>query len=62
MSSKEVILNRLRGAATPIAQAPHAWQPWRGEDDNAIAARALSWHDHRQPRRDPHCPTGKPGP
>ncbi|HDZ8880246.1 TPA: LUD domain-containing protein [Aeromonas dhakensis] len=39
MSSKEVILSRLRGAATPIAQAPHAWQPWRGEDDNARRER-----------------------
>ncbi|WP_156028173.1 LutC/YkgG family protein [Aeromonas dhakensis] len=39
MSSKEAILNRLRGAATPIAHAPHGWQPWRGEDDNARRER-----------------------
>lgn len=39
MSSKEAILSRLRGAATPITQAPHAWQPWRGEDDNARRER-----------------------
>ncbi|MBZ6068473.1 lactate utilization protein C [Aeromonas schubertii] len=41
MSSKEAILNRLRGAAIPIAQAPHAWQPWRGADDNARRERFL---------------------
>ncbi|MFA7832761.1 lactate utilization protein C [Aeromonas dhakensis] len=41
MSSKEAILNRLRGAATPMAQAPHGWQPWRGEDDNARRERFL---------------------
>ncbi|WP_421191495.1 LutC/YkgG family protein [Aeromonas enteropelogenes] len=35
MSSKEAILNRLRGAATPMAHAPHGWQPWRGEDEQA---------------------------
>ncbi|MED7771300.1 LUD domain-containing protein [Aeromonas dhakensis] len=39
MSSKEAILNRLRGAATPIAQAPHGWQPWRGEDEPARRER-----------------------
>ncbi|WP_421213416.1 LutC/YkgG family protein [Aeromonas dhakensis] len=39
MSSKEAILNRLRGAATPIAHAPHAWQPWRGEDEQARRER-----------------------
>jgi|GEM_PF-5678143 len=27
MSSKEAILSRLRGAATPMAHAPHGWQP-----------------------------------
>lgn len=41
MSSKEAILNRLRGAATPIAHAPRGWQPWRGEDDNARRERFL---------------------
>ena len=41
MSSKEAILNRLRGAATPIAHAPHGWQPWRGEDDGARRERFL---------------------
>ncbi|HDX8437983.1 TPA: lactate utilization protein C [Aeromonas dhakensis] len=41
MSSKEAILNRLRGGATPIAHAPHGWQPWRGEDDNARRERFL---------------------
>ncbi|MFQ2257481.1 LutC/YkgG family protein [Aeromonas dhakensis] len=41
MSSKEAILNRLRGAATPIAHTPHDWQPWRGEDDNARRERFL---------------------
>ncbi|MGL6238563.1 LutC/YkgG family protein [Aeromonas dhakensis] len=39
MSSKEAILSRLRGAATPIAHAPHGWQPWRGVDDNARRER-----------------------
>ncbi|MGE6209494.1 LUD domain-containing protein [Aeromonas media] len=42
MSSKEAILNRLRGAATPIALAPHAWQPWRGENDRARRERFLA--------------------
>ena len=42
MSSKEAILNRLRGAATPIAHAPHAWQPWRGVDDNARRERFVA--------------------
>ncbi|WP_287147441.1 LUD domain-containing protein [Aeromonas sp.] len=42
MSSKEAILHRLRGAATPIAPAPHAWQPWCGEDDQTRRARFLS--------------------
>ncbi|WP_421157657.1 LutC/YkgG family protein [Aeromonas dhakensis] len=41
MSSKEAILSRLCGAATPIAHAPHGWQPWRGEDDNARRERFL---------------------
>lgn len=41
MSSKEAILNRLRGAATPMAHAPHAWQPWRGEDEPARRERFL---------------------
>ncbi|BED98616.1 hypothetical protein VAWG001_02310 [Aeromonas dhakensis] len=41
MSSKEAILNRLRGAATPLAHAPHGWQPWRGADDNARRERFL---------------------
>ncbi|TNI59102.1 hypothetical protein CF126_02180 [Aeromonas dhakensis] len=41
MSSKEAILNRLRGAATPIAHAPHGWQPWRGEDEQARRERFL---------------------
>ncbi|MFM9756555.1 lactate utilization protein C [Aeromonas dhakensis] len=41
MSSKEAILNRLRGAATPIAQAPHGWQPWRGESEQARRERFL---------------------
>ena len=35
MSSKEAILSRLRGAATPMAHAPHGWQPWRGENEQA---------------------------
>ncbi|QQM73984.1 LUD domain-containing protein [Aeromonas caviae] len=42
MSSKEAILNRLRGAATPIAHAPHAWQPWHGVDDNARRERFVA--------------------
>ncbi|KXU81257.1 LutC/YkgG family protein [Aeromonas enteropelogenes] len=42
MSSKEAILNRLRGAATPIAHAPHGWQPWRGVDDNARRERFVA--------------------
>lgn len=42
MSSKEDILSRLRGAATPIAHAPHGWQPWRGEDDSARRERFLA--------------------
>ncbi len=42
MSSKEAILNRLRGAATPIAHAPQAWQPWRGVDDNARRERFVA--------------------
>ncbi|MGE6262379.1 LutC/YkgG family protein [Aeromonas media] len=41
MSSKEAILNRLHGAATPIAHVPHAWQPWRGADDGARRERFL---------------------
>ncbi|MBZ6074399.1 LutC/YkgG family protein [Aeromonas schubertii] len=41
MSSKEAILNRLRGATTPMAHAPHVWQPWRGADDNARRERFL---------------------
>ena len=51
MSSKEAILSRLRGAATPLPTHPTPGSPGR-EDEQA--ARALSWHDHRQPRRDPH--------
>ena len=42
MSSKEAILSRLRGAATPITHVPHAWQPWRGADDGARRERFLS--------------------
>ena len=42
MSSKEAILSRLRGAATPIAHAPHGWQPWRGENDQARRERFLA--------------------
>ncbi|KUE80496.1 hypothetical protein ATO46_16130 [Aeromonas schubertii] len=42
MSSKEAILSRLRGAATPMAHAPHGWQPWRGEDDGARRERFLA--------------------
>lgn len=41
MSSKEAILSRLRGAATPIAHAPHGWQPWCGADDSARRERFL---------------------
>lgn len=42
MSSKEAILNRLRGAATPIAHAPHGWQPWRGADEQARRERFVA--------------------
>ncbi len=42
MSSKEAILNRLRGAAAPIAHAPHGWQPWRGADDGERRERFLA--------------------
>ncbi|WP_324005591.1 LutC/YkgG family protein [Aeromonas hydrophila] len=42
MSSKEAILSRLRGAATPIAHAPHGWQPWRGEDEQARRERFVA--------------------
>lgn len=42
MSSKEAILSRLRGAATPIAHAPHGWQPWRGADDSARRERFVA--------------------
>ncbi|MDM5075675.1 LUD domain-containing protein [Aeromonas media] len=42
MSSKEAILSRLRGAATPMAHAPHGWQPWRGADDGARRERFLA--------------------
>ena len=42
MSSKEAILSRLRGAAIPIAHAPHGWQPWRGADDGARRERFLA--------------------
>ncbi|MFB0593319.1 lactate utilization protein C [Aeromonas hydrophila] len=42
MLSKEAILNRLRGAATPIAHAPHGWQPWRGADDGARRERFVA--------------------
>ncbi|EZH80076.1 LutC/YkgG family protein [Aeromonas hydrophila] len=42
MSSKEAILSRLRGAATPLAQASHGWQPWRGEDEQARRERFLA--------------------
>ncbi|HHQ4445117.1 TPA: LutC/YkgG family protein [Aeromonas hydrophila] len=42
MSSKEVILSRLRGAATPMAHAPHGWQPWRGEDGSARRERFVA--------------------
>ncbi|MGL6475860.1 LutC/YkgG family protein [Aeromonas hydrophila] len=41
MSSKEAILSRLRGAATPMAHAPHGWQPWRGEDELTRRERFL---------------------
>lgn len=41
MTSKEAILSRLRGAATPISHAPHGWQPWRGADDGARRERFL---------------------
>ncbi|MDO2947884.1 LUD domain-containing protein [Aeromonas simiae] len=41
MTSKEAILSRLRGAATPMAHAPHGWQPWRGADDGARRERFL---------------------
>lgn len=42
MSSKEAILSRLRGAATPIAHAPHGWQPWRGADEQARRERFVA--------------------
>ncbi|CAJ1815391.1 putative protein [Aeromonas hydrophila] len=42
MSSKEAILSRLRGAATPIAHAPHGWQPWRGKDGSARRERFVA--------------------
>ncbi|MGL6512419.1 LutC/YkgG family protein [Aeromonas hydrophila] len=42
MSSKEAILSRLRGAATPLAHAPHGWQPWRGVDDNVRRERFVA--------------------
>ena len=42
MSSKVAILSRLRGAATPIAHAPHGWQPWRGADDSARRERFVA--------------------
>ena len=42
MSSKEAILSRLRGAATPLAHVPHVWQPWRGADDGARRERFLA--------------------
>lgn len=42
MSSKEAILSRLRGAATPIARTPHGWQPWRGEDGSARRERFVA--------------------
>ncbi|EIS3738788.1 LUD domain-containing protein [Aeromonas hydrophila] len=42
MSSKEAILSRLRGAATPIAHAPHGWQPWHGADDGPRRERFLA--------------------
>lgn len=42
MSSKEAILSRLRGAATPIAHAPHGWQPWCGEDEQARRERFVA--------------------
>ncbi|MDX7783089.1 LUD domain-containing protein [Aeromonas caviae] len=41
MTSKEAILSRLRGAATPISHAPHGWQPWRGADDGERRERFL---------------------
>lgn len=42
MSSKEAILSRLRGAATPLAHASHGWQPWRGEDEQARRERFVA--------------------
>ena len=42
MSSKEAILSRLRGAATPIAHTPHGWQPWRGESEQARRERFVA--------------------
>ena len=42
MSSKEAILSRLRGAAAPMAHAPHGWQPWRGADDSARRERFVA--------------------
>jgi L-lactate dehydrogenase complex protein LldG len=42
MSSKEAILSRLRGAATPMAHAPHGWQPWRGEGEQARRERFVA--------------------
>ncbi|MEI4951571.1 lactate utilization protein [Aeromonas caviae] len=42
MSSKEAILSRLRGAAAPMAHAPHGWQPWCGEDEQARRERFVA--------------------
>ncbi|HAT2712288.1 TPA: hypothetical protein I8303_000989 [Aeromonas hydrophila] len=42
MSSKEAILSRLRGAATPLAHASHSWQPWRGEGEQARRERFVA--------------------
>lgn len=39
MSSREKILNRLRGVVAPLPWQPHGWQPWRGESDETRRAR-----------------------
>ena len=60
MSSKEAILSRLRGAPPPLPTHHTPGSPGAGRM-NRRGASAF-WHDHRQPRRDPHRQGGKPCP
>lgn len=42
MSSRETILNRLRGVVEPQPLQPHGWCPWRGASDEERLTRFCS--------------------